>query len=314
MDVIISDIQRMSSEDGPGLRVTAFFKGCSLNCEWCHNPECIAFGGELIWNETRCIGCKTCIGTCPNGCLAFDGEQLKIDRTNCAACFRCEEACPGAALEVKGKPFTPEALCRELAKDRAYFGDDGGVTLSGGEALMQPGSVEVLRCLKSRGIQTAVDTCGMVPAETLKQALAFTDIVLYDIKLLDNGLHEQLTGCGNVRILENFDLVCRWAEKGGGLWVRTPLIPGATDSVRNIAEIGDLIKSKGSAVERWELCAFNNLCRDKYRRLDIPWKYAQTRLITADEARLLAEAAEKTLACPHIRLTGATLKEGETNG
>lgn len=314
MNVIISDIQRMSSEDGPGLRVTAFFKGCSLRCEWCHNPECIAFKGELIWNEIRCIGCRTCVEVCPNGCLAFEGDILNIDRAKCTACFRCEDACPGAALEGKGKAFTPEKLCRELAKDRAYFGTDGGVTLSGGEALMQPGSVEVLQCLKSRGIQTAVDTCGMVPAETLERALAYTDIVLYDIKVIDNRLHEKLTGCGNRQIFENFDTVCRWAEKGGRLWVRTPVIPGATDSVGNIAAIGALIKSKGAAVERWELCAFNNLCRDKYRRLNIPWKYDETRLISAGEAKRLAAAAEKTRACAHIRLTGATLKEGETNG
>jgi len=314
MEVIIADIQRMSSEDGPGLRVTAFFKGCSLRCEWCHNPECIDFKGELIWNETRCIGCRTCIGACPNGCLVFSGDRLEIDRTKCTACFLCEDACPGAALEGKGKAFTPEKLCRELAKDQAYFGEDGGVTLSGGEALMQPGSVEVLKCLKSRGIQTAVDTCGMVPVETLERALAYTDIVLYDIKLIDNGLHVKLTGRGNERILENFDLVCRWAGKGGRLWVRTPIIPGATDSAQNIQAIGALIKREGTVVERWELCAFNNLCKDKYRRLNIPWKYNDTGLITEEEARRLKAAAEETLACAHIGLTGATLREGEENG
>ena len=302
------DIQRMSSEDGPGLRTTIFFKGCSLACAWCHNPESIAKKFQVHWLSNRCIGCGSCEGVCPNSALSRCEDGVHIDRRLCAGCCNCVSACPALALECKGVDAEPEALCHELVKDRAYFGRDGGVTLSGGEALLQEGAVELLRLLKAEGIQTAVDTCGMVFAEQLDAALPYTDLLLYDLKLLDDAEHQRWTGRSNALILRNLGTAALWAKGSGRLWVRTPIIPGATDSEANIRAIGERIAAIGGA-ERWELCAFNNLCIDKYRRLDIDWAFRETPLVSKRTMEQLLAVARSTRACEDIRATGALNQE-----
>ena len=302
------DIQRMSSEDGPGLRTTIFLKGCSLACAWCHNPESIAKKFQVHWISARCIGCGSCVGICPNNALSRDEAGVHIDRKLCAGCCSCTAACPALALECKGRDAEPEELCRELVKDRAYFGRDGGVTLSGGEALLQEGALELLRLLKAEGIQTAVDTCGMVFAEQLEAALPYTDILLYDLKLMDDAEHQRWTGRSNALILRNLGVAARWAKGSGRLWIRTPVIPGATDSEKNIRAIGERIQAIGSA-ERWELCAFNNLCIDKYKRLDIDWVFQNAPLVSKRKMEQLLAAARSTRACEDIRATGALGQE-----
>lgn len=302
------DIQRMSSEDGPGLRTTIFFKGCSLACAWCHNPESIAKKLQVHWLSARCIGCGSCDGVCPNEALQRDESGVSIDRRLCVGCCACVSACPALALECKGIDASPEELCHELVKDRAYFGRDGGVTLSGGEALLQEGAVELLRLLKAVGIQTAVDTCGMVFTEQLEAALPYTDILLYDLKLMNDAEHQRWTGRSNGLILRNLGMAARWAKGSGRLWIRTPIIPGATDSQENIRAIGERIQAIGS-VERWELCAFNNLCVDQYRRLDIDWAFQHSPLISKRQMDQLLAVAQSTRACEDIRATGALAKE-----
>ncbi len=302
------DIQRMSSEDGPGLRTTIFFKGCSLACAWCHNPESIQKKFQVHWLSARCIGCGTCLNVCPNGALSQTESGIKIDRRLCTGCYTCFSACPTLALEGKGQDAEPAELCRELVKDRAYFGRDGGVTLSGGEALLQEGAIELLQLLKAEGVQTAVDTCGMLFTEQLERALPYTDILLYDLKLMNDADHERWTGRGNTMILRNLGVAALWAKGNGRLWIRTPIIPGATDSVENIRAIGERINAIGGA-ERWELCAFNNLCSDKYKRLDIDWAFKGAPLVSKRHMQELLEAAKSTRACEDIRATGALNEE-----
>jgi pyruvate formate lyase activating enzyme len=302
------DIQRMSSEDGPGLRTTIFFKGCSLACAWCHNPESIAKKFQVHWLSARCIGCGTCQTICKFGALSHTPEGIVIDRRLCSGCYDCVSACPSLALEGKGHDETPEELCRELIKDKAYFGRDGGVTLSGGEALLQDGAVELLRLLKAEGVQTAVDTCGGVFPEQLERALPYMDVLLYDLKIMDAAEHERWTGRGNALILRNLGIAALWAKGSGRLWIRTPIIPGATDSVENIRAIGERIRAIGGA-ERWELCAFNNLCIDKYKRLGIDWAFKNTPLISKAHMQQLLQAAQSTHACEDIRATGALSEE-----
>lgn len=302
------DIQRMSSEDGPGLRTTIFFKGCSLACAWCHNPESIQKKFQVHWLSARCIGCGTCLNVCPNGALSQTEEGIKIDRRLCTGCYTCFSACPTLALEGKGQDAEPAELCRELVKDRAYFGREGGVTLSGGEALLQEGAIELLRLLKAEGVQTAVDTCGMLFTEQLERALPYTDILLYDLKIMNDADHERWTGRGNTMILRNLGVAALWAKGNGRLWIRTPIIPGATDSVENILAIGERISAIGGA-ERWELCAFNNLCSDKYKRLDIDWAFKDAPLVSKRHMQELLEAAKSTRACEDIRATGALSEE-----
>lgn len=302
------DIQRMSSEDGPGLRTTIFLKGCSLACAWCHNPESIAKKPQVYWISARCIKCGSCDSVCPNDALTRDETGVHIDRRLCTGCRTCVSACPTLALECKGIDAEPEELCRELVKDRAYFGRDGGVTLSGGEALLQDGTIELLRLLKQEGIQTAVDTCGMVFTEQLQAALPYTDILLYDLKIMNDADHQRWTGRSNAMILRNLGVAALWAKGNGRLWIRTPIIPGATDSDENIRAIGNRINAIGGA-ERWELCAFNNLCTDKYERLDIDWAFKNAPLVSKKRMEELLAIARSTRACEDIRSSGALLEE-----
>ncbi len=295
----ILHLQRLSTEDGPGIRTTVFFKGCPLHCAWCHNPESISTRMQTQWFSVRCLKCETCINACPNGCLTMTADGLVIDRESCQACGTCTEACPSGALEALGKTITVEQLLAELLKDRAFYENSGGgVTLSGGEPSMQPDFSEaLLRALKENGINTALDTCGVCSKQTLERLLPFIDLVLFDLKISDPQRHHELTGASNRQILENLTFIrdFRLAQrKQFEIWIRTPLIPGATDSDENILAIGQILAgSMDGMIARWELCAFNNLCRDQYARLGINWDYARTPLMTASELAHCKQTAEE---------------------
>lgn len=293
MNGLILDIQRMSTEDGPGLRTTVFLKGCPLHCEWCHNPESISPDVEIEYFADRCIRCGLCIENCSSGALSMVGDGIIRDAEKCKGCLTCCSSCPALAAKSRGSSETAENLVRELVKDKAYFGIDGGISISGGEALFQPAfTAELCRLLKAEGINTAVDTCGLCPWSALKAVLPYTDVFLYDIKVLDPVLHRKYTGADNKLILEN--LIKLAAEKlpGTRLWIRTPVIPGATDTDENISDIACFINSElQDSVERWELCAFNNLCTAKYSRFGQQWIYKDTALLTEDRMESLRSLA-----------------------
>jgi pyruvate formate lyase activating enzyme len=309
----ILPLQRLSTEDGPGIRTTVFCKGCPLRCAWCHNPESLASARQIQWHAQRCLRCHICLSVCANHCLATNGEGLAIDRGRCQGCGRCAEACPSAALEILGQDISVEELVRELVKDRAYYEKSaGGVTLSGGEPTFQADFAEaLLQGLKQQGIATALDTCGFCPPSTLDRLLPHTDLVLFDLKLFDADQHQTLTGQGNTTILENLLRIrdYRLGRPGSiDLWIRTPLIPGATTAEDNLLALGQYIaRELRGAVSRWELCAFNHLCRDQYRRMGLRWAYAETPLMTADELAHCGDVARRSGAPSEIVVTsGAT--------
>lgn len=307
----ILHLQRLSTEDGPGIRTTVFFKGCPLACTWCHNPESIPRHMQTQWHALRCLGCGTCLATCPEGCLTLTDEGLQIDRAKCRFCGECAEACPAGALEALGRTVTVEELVAELVKDQAYYEKSGGgVTLSGGEPSFQPDFAEaLLRALKEAGIATALDTCGLASPKVLDRLLPHTDLVLFDLKLIANDLHRQFTGQPNEVILENLRYVRdKIHGKGIGLWIRTPLIPGATDTDENLRGIAQFLSDElDGLVSRWELCAFNNLCQDQYTRLGLEWPYASTPLMTAEELDRCEQVARSAHSRPEIVIaTGAT--------
>ena len=293
LEAIILDIQRMSTEDGPGLRTTVFFKGCNLACPWCHNPESIGRKPDLNWFSQKCMGCNICQTVCPQKGISRNENGIRFNRPVCLACGTCVEACPQAAIELKGRAISVNKLAVELVKDKAYFGANGGVTLSGGELMIQhEAALELARLLKEAGVHTAIDTAGCYDFRLLEAMLPFIDLVLYDLKIFDSDAHIRTVGGDNRLVLENFR---RLMERKLRVWVRTPIIKDATDSEENIAALGNFIAGAGRSnnwrPERWELCAFNNLCLDKYHRLDREWAYRDTALTEKAHIEKLTEIA-----------------------
>jgi len=308
-------IQRMSTEDGPGIRSTVFFKGCPLGCIWCHNPESISPRLQIHWEKTRCIGCRSCIDACSKRALAARETGIVIDRLKCDSCGACSEACPSTAMEIYGAACDPDDLVRDVLKDETYFKKSGGgVTLSGGEPTMQPLFAKaLLSAFKQGGLHTALDTCGQCSWETLNTLLPHTDLVLYDLKEINSDKHKVFTGASNNRILENLILVSRFMKEYRlpcGLWIRTPLIPDCTATPENLQGIGMFIKEHlGPSVKRWELCAFNNLCIHKYEGLGIDWDFRKTALLSRDEAQRLACLARESGVHPGIVHLSGPMRE-----
>ncbi len=294
----ILHLQRLSTEDGPGIRTTVFFKGCPLKCQWCHNPESLSLHKQVQWIGNRCIGCESCMEACEQAGLIHTEEGIIRDRALCIVCGRCVEACPAGAMELLGKDVSVAQLTAELLKDRAYFEKSGGgVTLSGGEPTLQPEFCAALMdALHAEGVHVALDTCGLCGPAIFKPLVEKADLILFDLKLMNADEHKRWTGADNARILANLELVRAIVAASSGakrLWIRTPLIPGATTARENLAAIGaHLAAALNGNVERWELCAFNNLCRDKYERLGMQWAFADAELLSADELQQLGEWAK----------------------
>jgi len=318
-EAMILEIQRMSTEDGPGIRTTVFFKGCSLKCSWCHNPESISKHPQLHWVGNRCIGCKSCLEVCPQQALTLSETGMVIDRTLCDGCGECAEECPSTALELMGETWQMSDLVDEVIKDKVYFDkSDGGVTISGGEPTLQPHfAATFLKALKERGVQTALDTCGLCSQKALEMILPYATMVLFDLKVMDSERHKRYTDVGNERILASLDYIVGFMQSHvhpKTLWIRTPIIPGATDTVENIRAIGAYIAEHASqVVDRWELCAFNNLCLDKYQRLDLAWEFESAVLNRKEDMEHLAEAARSSGVNPEIvHWTGSTRLENDS--
>jgi len=303
---MILRIQRMSTEDGPGIRSTVFFKGCPLRCAWCHNPESISPKPQVHWVKSRCIGCKSCVEACTEGALAATDSGIIIDRAKCTSCGDCAKACPSTAMEVYGEVLSLDDLVREVLKDKVYFEKSGGgVTLSGGEPTLQSHFAKpLLSSLKENGIHTALDTCGQCSWDTLEGLLPHTDLILYDLKLIDWERHKEFTGLTNERILDNLVLLREYMQEHGmpkELWIRTPLIPASTATSENLKAIGAFIKKNVSPlVSRWELCTFNNLCTNKYEGLGINWSFKTSELLAEDETEHLASVAKGSGVDPRI--------------
>jgi len=308
---IIFEIQKMSTEDGPGIRTTVFLKQCPLKCVWCHNPESILKNPQLQWLKHKCIGCFTCLDTCKQEALSFDKQGLHINRERCISCGECVEECPSTALTMLGKWWELEDVLYEVEKDKVYYTKSGGgITISGGEPTQQPDFVlKFLKKCKEKGISTALDTCGYASKKIYEQLLPHIDLVLLDIKEIDSKKHEEFTSVPNERILENATWLADYMHKNNKkLWIRTPIIPNFTATEENIRGIGEFLVNKlNNMQDRWDLLSFNNLCAAKYERLGLDWILKDEPLMTKEEMEHLFEIA-KTTGAKNVFWSGLTKK------
>lgn len=295
---LLFEIQKMSTEDGPGIRTTVFFKQCPLRCIWCHNPESILKQPQLEWFEHKCIGCKTCIKTCKLNALHFESDGLHIDREICVGCGECSEECPSTALHLFGEWWELEDLYHEIQKDKVYYTQSkGGITVSGGEPTIQSNFIlEFLKKCKKNDISTALDTCGYASRKIYERILPFVDLILLDIKEIDSDKHKEFTGVSNELILENAVFISKYVKDNNKiLWIRTPIIPNYTATEENIKGIGEfIVNSLNNIPERWDLLSFNNLCSSKYQRLDMDWPLKDLPLMKEEEILFFFDVAQNT--------------------
>jgi len=225
---LVFNVQKYSLHDGPGIRTTVFLKGCPLCCAWCHNPESQSARTEIVVVENRCAACGECRRACPFGRAATGKGPMPTDAAECLVCGQCAEACPTGARQMIGERRTVAEIMEAVLRDRIFYEDSGGgVTFSGGEPLTQPAFLKaMLEACRAEGLRTAVDTCGFACTDVLLDVAGLSNLVLYDLKLMDDARHRQYTGVSNAPILANLRALARAHQN---IWLRVPVIPGIND-------------------------------------------------------------------------------------
>lgn len=259
----IVDIKRMAIHDGDGIRTTVFFKGCPLKCVWCHNPESIGFRQQLSYIQKKCIDCGECVRVCESGAHIMENGTHLFRREKCTGCGKCEEVCLGEALKLYGKEMTVCELMPILLEDKDFYENSGGgVTLSGGECLMQADfCAALLKELKKYQIHTAVDTCGFVSKEAIDKVMPYTDVFLYDVKAFDETVHIKCTGQSNKLILENLLYIDDCGKK---IEIRIPYVPDYNSS--EMEEIARLLSGLNN-VTKVKVLPYHNYAGSKYEAL-----------------------------------------------
>ena len=288
---MISDIQKFSLHDGPGIRTTIFLKGCNMRCVWCHNPETFLKVQDLLFYETKCIGCGSCYKVCKTGALSEDDRHRRVYKKElCSKCGACALECAPQALMLVGKKMTVEQVMKEILSDREYYkNSQGGITVSGGEPLIQWEFVaELMKQCKASNIDTAIESNMSVSWEHLEAVLPYLDRIFGDIKLIDEAKHRQFTGLSNEKTLHN---IARLDKKGIPVTVRTPIVPGITDGIDNIRGIAKwLHENAPNAI--YELLNYNPLAEAKSQQLAQIFPLGKLKRKTALEMEQLRQEAE----------------------
>jgi pyruvate formate lyase activating enzyme len=289
---IIFDIKKFSLHDGPGIRTTVFLKGCPLICWWCHNPESQALEPELVFRSNRCILCEACMSACEQGAISCDGDTISTDTEKCTLCGACVEVCYAEAREMIGREVTVSQVMAEIERDVAFYDESGGgVTFSGGEPLLQRDFLlALLRACKEKEIHTAVDTCGFSSWETLDSIRGYVDLFLYDLKLMDDAKHRELTGVSNELILRNVQAL---SQQGHNIALRVPIIPGINDDDESVRQIGAFAAAL-PRLNQVDVLPYHRAGVDKYTRLNKVYKLPEIR--PPSEERM-AEIAQLLIEC-----------------
>jgi pyruvate formate lyase activating enzyme len=284
------DIKRYALHDGPNIRTTVFFKGCPLRCRWCHNPEGLDGSIEVVTMPERCIGCRECVEGCPEGALYWNEKTIERDVSACSRCLNCVEICPSLAHEAIGWKASIDAVIKEIEKDLIFYDQSGGgVTFSGGEPLHQAAHlVEILKRCKAREIHCSVDTSGYAEKKTLLEVARFTDLFLFDLKLMNSDEHKKYTGVDNALILQNLATL---DQIGAAVRVRFPLIATVNDSAENVEAMARFIAGLDQ-INEVDILVYHHLAGAKYRklsRLDLTEPRYRVEPETIDRTRTILE-------------------------
>jgi pyruvate formate lyase activating enzyme len=291
MQGIVTNIQRFSIHDGPGIRTTVFFKGCNLRCFWCHNPETLRSEPQLQLFPDRCIGCGECFERCPQGAHAMTEQGRVFLRERCQACGTCVETCYAQALLLVGEEKTVDEVVQEVLRDLPFYETSGGgVTLSGGEPLLQlEFAIAILERCREAGLHTAIETAANWPWARLEAILPVTDLVMMDVKLMDPARHKECTGVSNERILANAK---RLGIEAPALIVRTPIVPGVNDAPDDVLAIAQFAATLPNLLY-YELLPFHPMASGKYDSLDMDYRARDLQTPPKEQIETLAEVARQ---------------------
>jgi pyruvate formate lyase activating enzyme len=302
MTPLIFDIRRYSINDGPGIRITIFMKGCPLRCTWCHNPESQSPKVQKLYTASKCIGAQDCIEVCPENALTLTIDGIVTDAQKCTLCGLCAEACPSKAIEMSGKLYGVEDLMRIIERERVHIEhSNGGVTFSGGEPLMHSEFlIEMLKACGEKGLHRAVDTCGFASTETLLEVAKHTDLFLFDLKLMDPVQHKKWTGVDNRLILKNLKIL---AETGANINIRIPFIKNLNTGIDEITGMAEFVaklpfKNRESEFATpggplVNLLPYHNIASGKYKKLEMFYDSTAMDEPTLDDLKTAAEIFEK---------------------
>jgi len=278
---LIFNIQKFSIHDGPGIRTTVFFKGCPLNCLWCHNPESQDVNKEILYDKNKCVLCGKCKEVCPTNAIKIEDGKLTTDKNKCNFSGECVIYCIYGAREIVGKEYSVDDVMKEVIKDKIFYEQsNGGVTVSGGEPLMQIEFVqELLMRLKVENIHTAVDTSGAVNFDILKRVAKYTDLFLYDLKLIDDEKHKEYIGVSNKNIIEN---LINLSKIHSNINIRLPIIGKVNDNIEHIEKVLELLKDLN--IKKVNLLPYHSIAKHKYEKLGL--FYEDEKMSVPSEAKM----------------------------
>lgn len=277
---MIFNIQKFSVNDGPGIRTVVFFKGCPLSCKWCSNPESQYRKSQILWNQKKCINCHHCIEVCPTGSISLFDEHIHIDPANCMKCSHCIAECPESALKMEGELKTVKEIMEVVMQDQVFYEESGGgITLSGGEFLSQPGfAIELLLTAKEKGLHTCCETTGYANTDIFHQVIEHIDYLLFDLKHWDPSKHKSGTGVTNHLPLTNMQYAI---EIGKDVLPRIPVIPNFNNSLEDADGLAKALLAVGA--KKCQLLPFHQFGENKYHLLNKRYDYENTPSLHKEE-------------------------------